>query len=92
MIQMVPGYIYFFVFQNLSMCHTYIYSIGPTLKSVEYLFRAVSEVSGTAEAVFTEHVRPMARTYPASWTCLAQGLDMSGSRVSSLYKRPECPH
>jgi hypothetical protein len=25
-----------FVFQDLSMCHTYIYSIGPTPKFVEY--------------------------------------------------------
>jgi hypothetical protein len=39
-------YIYFFVFQNLSMCHThthiyiyiYIYYIGPMPKSVDYQF------------------------------------------------------
>jgi hypothetical protein len=36
MIQMVSSHIY--IFQNLSMCHTYIYSISPTLKSVEYQF------------------------------------------------------
>jgi hypothetical protein len=30
-------YIYVF-FKNLSMCHTYIYSIGPTPKSIEYQF------------------------------------------------------
>jgi hypothetical protein len=28
----------FFGFQNLSMCHTYIYSIGHTAKSIEYQF------------------------------------------------------
>jgi hypothetical protein len=38
MIQMVYIYIYIYVFQYLSMCHTYIYSIGPTPKSVEYQF------------------------------------------------------
>jgi hypothetical protein len=29
-------YIYVLFFQNLFMCHTYIYSIGPTPKSIEY--------------------------------------------------------
>jgi hypothetical protein len=66
-------YIYIYI-QNLSMCHTFIYSIAPTPKSVEYqFFRAVSEVFGTAETVFTGHVQPMARTYPASQTCTGLG-------------------
>jgi hypothetical protein len=34
---MVSRHIYI-VFQNLSMCHTYIYSIGPMPKFVEYQF------------------------------------------------------
>jgi hypothetical protein len=75
-------YIYFFVFQNLSMCHTYIYSIGPTAKSVEYhLFRQFLKFLG--------HVWPMAQTYLASRTCLAPGLDMFRSQASSLYKAAE---
>jgi hypothetical protein len=32
---MVSSHIFF---QNLSMCHTYIYSIGPMPKSIEYQF------------------------------------------------------
>jgi hypothetical protein len=59
MILMVSSHIYIcFVFINLSMCHTYIYSIGPMPKSVKYQFvQAISEVSGTAKAVFNGHVR-----------------------------------
>jgi hypothetical protein len=54
--------------------HIYIYSIDLTPNSVEYrLFQAVSKVFGTAEAVFTRHIRPMSRTYPASQTCLGLG-------------------
>jgi hypothetical protein len=65
-------YIYIcFVFHNLSMCHTYIYSIGPMPKSVEYqFFQVVSEVFGTDEVVFTGHVRHMSQKYLASQTCL----------------------
>jgi hypothetical protein len=67
-------YIYFFfVCQNLSICHIYISSIGPMSRSFEYLFLAVSKVFGTTEAVLTGHVRHMAQTYPASWTCLGLG-------------------
>jgi hypothetical protein len=37
MILKASSHIYIcFIFQNLSMCHTYIYSIGPTPKSVKY--------------------------------------------------------
>jgi hypothetical protein len=55
------------------MCDTYIYSIGPTPKSVEYrFFRAISEVFRTAEVVFTGHIWPMAWTYLASRTCPGQ--------------------
>jgi hypothetical protein len=58
-------YIYIYsVFQNLFMCHTYIYSIGPMPKSVEYHFWAVFEVFRTVEAVFIGHVRLRARTCP----------------------------
>jgi hypothetical protein len=92
MIQMVSNYIYIFCFSNLFVCHTYIYSIGPTQKSVEYHFLAISEVFETAEAVFTGHVGPMARTYPTSRTCPTPGPDMSESQVSSLYKGAERPH
>jgi hypothetical protein len=85
-------YIYIYiVFQNLSMCHTYIYSVVPTPIHWISNFQAVSEVSGTAETVFTGHVRPMAQTYPASRTCLAPRSDMFGSRVPSLYKGAERP-
>jgi hypothetical protein len=95
MILMVSSNIYIyicFVFQNLSMCHTYIYILLALQQNLLNInFRIVSEVSETAEAVFTGHVWPMARTYPASRTCLAPGLDMSGSRVSSLYKGVDRP-
>jgi hypothetical protein len=69
-----------FVFQNLSMCHyVKIHRIS--------IFWAVFEVFGTAEAVFTGHVRPMDQRYPVSRTCLAHGPDMFGSRVSAyIYK------
>jgi hypothetical protein len=32
------------------------------------------------------HVRPMAWIYPGNWTCLAFRPDISGSRVSRVYK------
>jgi hypothetical protein len=52
----------------------YIYSIGSTPKSVEYhFFQAVSDVFGTAEIVFTRHVRPLAWTYLASRRCPGLG-------------------
>ncbi len=92
MIQMVSSHIYFFVFQNLSMCHTHIYILLALRQNpLNIIFRAVFEVSKTAETVFTGHVRPMAQTYPASWTCPALGPDMFRSRVSSLYKGVERP-
>jgi hypothetical protein len=88
-------YIYVLFFKSCPCAthtHTYIYSIGLTPKSVEYqFFGLVSEVFGTAEAVFTGHVRPMDRTYPASRTCPAPGPYMFESRVSSLYKGAERP-
>jgi hypothetical protein len=47
------------------MCHTYIYSIGPTPKSVEYqFFWAVFVVSETAKEVFIGHVWLRDRTCP----------------------------
>jgi hypothetical protein len=49
-------YIYI-IFQNLSKCRTYIYSIGPTPNPLNIIFWVVSEISGTAEAVLTGHVR-----------------------------------
>jgi hypothetical protein len=73
-------------------CATHIYILLTLCRNpLNIIFRAVSEVSKIAEAVFTGHVRPMARTYPASQTCLAQGLDMFGSQVFSLYKGAERP-
>jgi hypothetical protein len=56
------------------MCHTYIYSIGPMPKSVEYrFFQVVYEVFGTDEVVFTRHDRHMSQKYLASQTCPGLG-------------------
>jgi hypothetical protein len=86
-------YIYIYVlFFKTCPCATHIYILLALQQNLLNInFRIVSEVSETAEAVFTGHVWPMARTYPASRTCLAPGLDMSGSRVSSLYKGVDRP-
>jgi hypothetical protein len=56
---------YFFVFQNLSMCHTYIYILLALRQNLFNInFWTVFDVFGTVEAVFTEHVQPMAQTCP----------------------------
>jgi hypothetical protein len=73
-------------------CATHIYILLVLRQNLlNIIFWAVSEDSRTVEAVLTGHVRPMARTYPASQTCSAPGPDMSKSRVSSLYKGSESP-
>jgi hypothetical protein len=58
------------------MCHTYIYSIGPTPKSVEYQF-------------FGQF--PKFPELPRQFSPDMSGPDMSESWVSSLYKGAECP-
>jgi hypothetical protein len=85
-------YIYVLFFQDLPMCHTYINILLVLHQNpLNIIFLGSFEVYGTVEAVFTGHVRPVDRTYPASWTCPAPGPDMSGYRVSSLYKGAERP-
>jgi hypothetical protein len=85
-------YIYIYLFFKNCPCVTHIYILLALCQNpLNIIFRVVSEVSETTEAVFIGHVQHMARTYPASWTCLAQGLDMFGSRDSSLYKGAERP-
>jgi hypothetical protein len=86
-------YIYF-VFLNLSMYHTHTHTHTHThifywpYTKIRWVssFRVGFEVSGTAEAVFTRHVWPLAQTYLVSWTCPAPVPDMYGYRVSQLYK------
>jgi hypothetical protein len=83
MIRMVSSHIYVLIFITCP-CTTNIYIctyIGPTPKSNVYrIFGQFLNLLETAEAVCTRHVWPFARTYSAS------GPDMSGSRVSALYK------
>jgi hypothetical protein len=85
-------YIYIYLFFKTCPCATHIYILLALCQnSLNINFCAVFEVFGTTEAVFTGHVQPMAQTYPASQTCPAPGLNMSGSQVSSLYNRVERP-
>jgi hypothetical protein len=66
------------VFFKTCPCATHIYILLALRQNpLNIIFHAVFEVSGTAEAVFTGHVRPMARTYPTSQTCPAYGPDIS---------------
>jgi hypothetical protein len=72
-------YMYVLFFKTCPcVTHIYIYSIGPMPKSIEYRFLATSEVSKTVEAVFTGHVRLLARTCPSL-------------RFQPLYKGAEYP-
>jgi hypothetical protein len=86
----------FFDFHNLSMYHThthmYIY-ILLALRKIYWISscRAVFEVSGTTEAVFTLHVWPLPRTYLVSWTCLAPGLTCLGLGFPSYIKGTPYP-
>jgi hypothetical protein len=80
-------YIYIYMFFKACPCATHISILLALCQNpLNIIFWAVSKVFGTAEAVFTRHVRPMDRTYLASRTCPAPGPDMSTYRVSSLYK------
>jgi hypothetical protein len=67
---MVSRHIYIYLFFKTCPCATHIYILFVLRENLlNIIFQAVSEVFKTVEAVFTEHVRPMARTYLASWTC-----------------------
>jgi hypothetical protein len=71
----------FFVFQNLSMCHTYIYSIGPTSKSIEYhLFEQFSkflelpmQFLPDMSGLWPGHIRLAGHARLQSRTCLNLG-------------------
>jgi hypothetical protein len=74
MIQMVSNHIYIFCFsKHVHVPHIYIFYWPYAKIDWISIFRAVSKVFGTTEAVFTGNVRPMAWTYLASRTCLGLG-------------------
>jgi hypothetical protein len=78
MIQMVSSHI--FLFFKTCPCATHLYILLALRQNLlNIIFQAVSKVSEIAETVFIRHVRP------------AQGPDMSGSHVSSLYKGVDRP-
>jgi hypothetical protein len=87
------SYIYV-LFYKTCPCATYIYILYWPYAKIRCIsnFRAVSEVSGTAEVVLTGHVQLMDQTYPASQTCPAPGPDIFWSRVlANIYKGDEDP-
>jgi hypothetical protein len=61
MILMVSSHLYILCFNNLSMYHAQIYILLVLCQNPFNInFLVVFEVSGTAEAVFNGHVRPLA--------------------------------
>jgi hypothetical protein len=81
-------YIYVLFFQKLSMCHGYIYSIGPTPKSIEYQFFGqflmFSELSRQfsldMSSLWPGHIRLARHVRLLAWTCL-------GLRFQPIYIR-----
>jgi hypothetical protein len=80
MILMVPSYIYIcFVFQNLSMCLTYIYYIGSMPKSVEYQFfmqflkfpELPRQFSSDMFGLWPEHIQLVGHVQLLTQTCLS---------------------
>jgi hypothetical protein len=82
MILMVSSHIYMFVFQNLSMCHTYIYSIGSTPKSIEYQFfrqfmkvpKLPRQFSLDMFGLWTGNIQLAGHVLFLAWTCPGLGL------------------
>jgi hypothetical protein len=78
MIQMVSSHIYTYIFLFFKTCpcaththtHIYIYILLSLHQNpLNIIFRAVSEVYGTAEAVFTGHIRLAEHVRLGAYTC-----------------------
>jgi hypothetical protein len=93
MIQMVSSHIYIFcLFVKTCPCATDIYFLLALCQNpLNIIFSGSFRSFWNCRGSFYRTCPTLARTYPASQTCPAQGLDMSGSWVSSLYKGVECP-
>jgi hypothetical protein len=87
MFHVISSHICVFIFNTCPFMTYICTAIGPTPKSFDYrLFRQFPNFLQLSRKFKPDMSGLLARTYPASRTCPAPGLDMSGYQASSYIK------